>query len=76
MDPELTDEEERFMRWLEEDDVSGHYFADDSPDVPPHWHALRQEADSLGDLLRAAIPPSQEPPASGAFNDEVRRRLD
>ena len=75
MDPALTDEEERFMRWLEEGDVTGHH-AGDAPDLPAEWHKLRHNVDSLRDLLRANIPSAQEPPGSASFNDEVRQKLD
>jgi hypothetical protein len=73
MDPALTDEEERFMRWLEEDDVTGHH-AGEGP-VPENWHALKQNVDQLSDLLRSNIPATREPPASDTFNEEVRRNL-
>ena len=74
MDPELTAEEERFMRWLEEDDVTGHH-AGESPGVPGDWHVLRRDVDQLRDLLRSNIPVTKEPPASDTFNEEVRRKL-
>jgi len=72
MDPALTDEQARYMRWLE-DDVTGH--SPDTP-VPAEWLAQREEAAQLGDLLRASLPPDREPPAADSFNDELRRRLD
>ena len=75
MEPTLTDDEERFMLWLEqEDDVTGHH-AGNRADVPPHWEGMRREVKTLGDLLRAHLPESVEPPSPAAFNSQVQQRL-
>ena len=71
MEPELTEEQERFMRWLEEDDVCGH-----EDTTPPEWHVLRHEADKLGTLLRSGLPGSIEPPNPAGFNEALRQQLD
>ncbi len=73
MDPALTDEQERYMHWLE-DDVTGHSAGAEAP-VPAEWLPMREEAAQLGDLLRAALPPDREPPAAESFNEELSRRL-
>ena len=74
MDPALTEEEERFMRWLEEDDVTGHHLGE-AAGVPPHWQSLRNDAARIGDLLRDNVASAQEPSDTESFNEEVRRRL-
>jgi hypothetical protein len=71
MDSPLTNEQERFMRWLEED-VTGH--SPEAP-VPPEWHRLREEAGQLSEFLRNHLPTDREPPAADRFNDDLRRRL-
>lgn len=75
MDPPLTDDEERFMRWLEEGDVQGHQLSQ-GLDVPPHWSTLREDAEKLAGILRSHLPVSIEPPDPESFNDQVRQRLD
>ena len=73
MEPSLTHDQERFMRWMEAGDVTGHDAA--AADVPAEWLALREEAARLGDAMRAVIPPEIEPPAARDFNAEILRRL-
>lgn len=76
MEPPLTDDEERFMRWLEEhDDVTGHH-AGDCVGVPLHWQEMRREVKNLGDLLRAHLPDRVEPPDPATFNSQVQQRLE
>ncbi len=73
MDPTLSEDEERFMRWLEDgNDVQGH-----SADIglPEAWHAQRNEAEKLGALLRDHMATHLEPPNPEAFNQQVRQRL-
>jgi hypothetical protein len=72
MDPALTDEQERFMRWMEAGDVTGH---DAAAAVPAEWLAMREEAARLGDTLRSALPPEIEPPDAKGFNAGILRGL-
>ncbi len=76
MDPALTEEEERFMRWLEAgEDVCGHE-AGHGAETPPHWLAERREMENLGSLLRRYLPPAREPPNPARFGEDIRKSLD
>lgn len=75
METPLTEDEERFMRWLEEGDVHGHH-AGVGFDVPPHWHSMKCDIENLGGLLRAHLPAAIEPPDAEIFNRRVQERLE
>jgi hypothetical protein len=71
MEPELTDENRRFMEWMEED-VVGH----SATPVPDEWHALKQQFEQLGSMVQSAFPADLEPPGGEAFNTALRKKLD
>ena len=73
MEPSLTHDQERFMRWMEAGDVTGHDAA--AADVPAEWLAMRAEAARLGETMRAVLPPEIEPPAARDFNAEISRGI-
>jgi hypothetical protein len=72
MDETLTPDEERFMRWLEED-VVGHEFHMAPP--PPHWEAMRDEVERLGAFLRLHLPEAVQLPDPVLFNEQIQSRL-
>jgi hypothetical protein len=75
MDPTLTDDEQRFMLWLElEDDVVGHD-AGELSDLPPSWQHMKQEVTVLGDMLRTHFPRNSVLPDPTAFNNSIQHRL-
>lgn len=71
----LTPEQERFMQWLEADDVQGHSFADGGGGVPADWLAERQAVEDLGQLLRCHLSAGVEMPSAASFNETLRSRL-
>lgn len=71
----LTPEQERFMLWLEADDVQGHSLAEGGGAVPADWLAERQAVEDLGHILRSHLPASFELPSAASFNEALRRRL-
>jgi hypothetical protein len=73
MEPSLTHDQERFMRWMEAGDVTGHDAS--ALEVPAEWLAMREEAARLGDAMRNALPPEIEPPSAREFNAEILRGL-
>lgn len=74
-DESLTPDQERFMLWLEADDVEGHSIADGDGEVPTEWMAERQSVEELGQILRSHLPGSLEPSSPVGFNESIRRRL-
>lgn len=74
-DDSLTPDQERFMLWLEADDVEGHSIADGEGAVPTEWMAERQSVEELGQILRSHLPGSLEPSSSVGFNESLRKRL-
>ena len=74
-DESLTPYQERFMLWLEADDVEGHSIADGDGEVPTEWMAERQSVEELGQILRSHLPGSLEPSSPVGFNESLRRRL-
>ena len=69
MNEQLNPDQERFMLWLEGDDITGHAFGDDTA-IPTHWKTERREISALNTLLRNHLPEAQDQADSG-FNAAV-----
>jgi hypothetical protein len=72
MNDQLSPDQERFMLWLEGQDVMGHSI--DAADVPSEWLAERSNTRALSHLLRDSLPGSLDAAAAG-INSGVLARI-
>lgn len=73
MNEQLTPDQERFMQWLEGDDITGHAVGDDAA-VPAHWHNERREIHALNSLLRDHLPAATDA-AGSQLNAAIMRAI-
>lgn len=73
IEPVLSDDEERFMHWLEEgpDDTA----EDETARVPHQWIEQKRQVQQLGRVLCTYLPKVREPPNPHNFNEQVHRGI-